>query len=49
MNSRERILAAINRQTLDGVPTDSWATPGGVGQTPGPVRQGGAGPAGLAH
>ena len=27
MNSRERILAAINRQPLDRVPTDIWATP----------------------
>jgi len=26
MNSRERILAAINRQPLDRIPTDIWAT-----------------------
>lgn len=26
MNSRERILAAINRQSIDRVPTDIWAT-----------------------
>lgn len=26
MNRRERILAAINRQTLDRIPTDIWAT-----------------------
>jgi uroporphyrinogen decarboxylase len=26
MNSRERVLAAINRQPLDRVPTDIWAT-----------------------
>lgn len=27
MNARERVLAAINRQPLDRVPTDIWATP----------------------
>ena len=27
MNSRERILAAINHQAVDRVPTDIWATP----------------------
>lgn len=27
MNSRERMLAAINRQPLDRIPTDIWATP----------------------
>jgi len=27
MNSRERILAAINHQPVDRVPTDIWATP----------------------
>jgi len=27
MNSRERILAAINRQPIDRIPTDIWATP----------------------
>ncbi len=27
MNSRERVLAAINREPVDRVPTDIWATP----------------------
>lgn len=27
MNSRERILAAINRQPINRIPTDIWATP----------------------
>ena len=27
MNSRERVLAAINHEKLDRVPTDIWATP----------------------
>ena len=27
MNSRERVLAAINHQKLDRIPTDIWATP----------------------
>lgn len=27
MNARERILSAINRQPLDRIPTDIWATP----------------------
>ena len=27
MNSRERMLAAINHQPYDRVPTDIWATP----------------------
>jgi len=27
MNSRERVLAAIERQPVDRVPTDIWATP----------------------
>ena len=27
MNSRERILAAINHQPIDRIPTDIWATP----------------------
>ena len=27
MNSRERMLAAINRQPIDRIPTDIWATP----------------------
>jgi uroporphyrinogen decarboxylase len=27
MNSRERVLAAINRQPVDRIPTDIWATP----------------------
>jgi uroporphyrinogen decarboxylase len=27
MNARERVLAAINRQPLDRIPTDIWATP----------------------
>ena len=27
MNSRERMLAAINRQPVDRIPTDIWATP----------------------
>ena len=26
MNSRERVLAAINHQSVDRVPTDIWAT-----------------------
>ena len=27
MNSRERVLAAMNRQPVDHIPTDIWATP----------------------
>ena len=27
MNSRERVLAAINLQPVDRIPTDIWATP----------------------
>ena len=27
MNARERMLAAINRQPVDRIPTDIWATP----------------------
>ena len=27
MNARERVLAAINREPVDRIPTDIWATP----------------------
>ena len=27
MNSRERMLAAINHEPVDRIPTDIWATP----------------------
>jgi len=42
MNSRERMLAAMNRQPVDRIPTDIWAT--GEVQLPGvPAAIGGDG------